>query len=86
MITRLLKYVTKIKTIVAECTPTGNGKLTMGDEGEEIPEVQDLEYEDEEHQNSTLNALNMMRKNRHFTDVVLNVCTQNITVLILRCF
>lgn len=33
-----------------------------------------LELTDEDLRVNTLNALNMMRKNRHFCDVILHVC------------
>jgi influenza virus NS1A-binding protein len=34
-----------------------------------------LVFEDEEHNTHTLQSLNKMRKNRHFCDVILHVCT-----------
>lgn len=40
---------------------------------EEEPVLQ-LEFLDEVHHSSMLKSLNMMRKNRHFCDVILHVC------------
>lgn len=40
---------------------------------EEEPILQ-LEFLDEVHHSSMLKSLNMMRKNRHFCDVILHVC------------
>lgn len=48
------------------------------DEGDETPEP-DLVFEDEQLPLATLCSLNMMRKNRHFCDVVLHVCTLSTT-------
>lgn len=44
------------------------------EEEEEEMTVPALEMTDEDLRVNTLNALNMMRKNRHFCDVILHVC------------
>jgi hypothetical protein len=41
----------------------------------QVAGVGGLVFEDEQHNTHTLQALNMMRKNRHFCDVILHVST-----------
>lgn len=68
--------------LVSEVPPTitSNGKVpTMvgGGLGEDEEAAQDasgpLVFDDSDHHCRTLQALNMMRKNRHFCDVILHV-------------
>lgn len=55
-------------------SPT-NGEASSGlEDTPNEPEVQHLDFFDDIHQTSTLKSLNMMRKNRHFCDVILHVC------------
>jgi hypothetical protein len=42
---------------------------------DQVANVGGLVFEDEQHNTQTLQALNMMRKNRHFCDVILHVST-----------
>ncbi|XP_071448802.1 influenza virus NS1A-binding protein homolog A-like isoform X1 [Hetaerina americana] len=57
-----------------ELTINSKGHSTMVEQHqiEQVP-VNDLVFEDEKHLGRTLQALNMMRKNRHFCDVILHV-------------
>lgn len=52
-----------------------NGDIPPDMSAIEDPEPElHLEFFDEVHQANTLKSLNMMRKNRHFCDVILHVC------------
>lgn len=42
---------------------------------EEDIEIRNFTFTDEHHQDSMLQALNAMRKNKHFCDVILHVST-----------
>jgi hypothetical protein len=68
--------------LVAEFPPIGSEshQVTMEEhlqqnEQAQVAGVGDLVFEDEQHNTHTLQALNMMRKNRHFCDIVLHVST-----------
>lgn len=66
---------------VAEITPTipSNGELpkmvggALGEDEEAQEHPGPLIFDDTDHHCRTLQALNMMRKNRHFCDVILHV-------------
>jgi hypothetical protein len=61
-------------TMVQEMELPTEALQTDDDDG--VPSQHDLVVEDEQQQTDTLAALDTMRKNRHFCDVVLNVSTQ----------
>lgn len=48
-------------------------EVLQTDDDDGVPSQHDLVVEDEQQQTDTLAALDTMRKNRHFCDVVLNV-------------
>lgn len=60
-----------------------NGDVLPDKEENVVP---DLDYTDEAHQENTLANLNMMRKNRHFCDVILHVCALAVKRRILHKF
>jgi hypothetical protein len=47
----------------------------------QVASVGGLVFEDEQHNTQTLQALNMMRKNRQFCDVILHVSESNFDIL-----
>jgi hypothetical protein len=49
-------------------------QLQQNDQAQ-VASVTGLVFEDDEHNAHTLQSLNMMRKNRHFCDVILHVST-----------
>jgi hypothetical protein len=69
-------------TMVQELELVPTDALQTDDDDGGVPAQQDLVVEDEQQQTETLAALDTMRKNRHFCDVVLNVSTSNHTTLL----
>jgi hypothetical protein len=70
------------KCLIAEFPLTGSdsNQVTMVEhlqqnEQAQVAGIGGLVFEDEQHNTHTLQALNMMRKNRHFCDVILHVST-----------
>ena len=49
------------------------GGLTEDEEAQDASTSAPLVFDDSDHHCRTLQALNMMRKNRHFCDVILHV-------------
>lgn len=63
--------------------PNNQGEMIGRNEEEEEADVS-LDFSDEELRVNTLHALNMMRKNRHFCDVILHVCALAVQHYILH--
>lgn len=61
-----------ILIVISIVPETKNGPEEMLNNKEE--EDTDLHYVDETHHTNLLASLNMMRKNKHFCDVILHVC------------
>lgn len=70
-------------TVVFFFAGVGDHQQAMADEEEEVIDLH-LLFTDEKHQANTLAALNKMRKNRHFCDVILHVCALTVQQHILQ--
>lgn len=68
-----------IFVVLGQASQTGE----MRNHAEEESQFQ-LEYTDDFHQAQMLSALNTMRKNRHFCDVILHVCALTVKHHILQ--
>jgi 1,2-phenylacetyl-CoA epoxidase catalytic subunit len=60
-------------------------QLQQNDQAQ-VASVTGLVFEDNEHNTHTLQSLNMMRKNRHFCDVILHVSTKCYITVVLSSF